>query len=114
LIEEVAGHFGRLDIQINSAPEFSAGEIRRDNTRIFECLLDTNLRAPFLCAQAAAPYLAKSGKGIIINFADSADCLAGTYFCRAVFQRVGNMKALGLIFGELSSFWNNRFHVLGH
>jgi len=42
----------------------------------WDASLDTNLRAPFFCAQAAAPYLARSGKGIIINFADIGGLLA--------------------------------------
>jgi NAD(P)-dependent dehydrogenase (short-subunit alcohol dehydrogenase family) len=32
--------------------------------------LDTNLKAPFFCSQAAAPHLERSGRGVIINFSD--------------------------------------------
>ena len=70
LIEQVASHFGRLDILINSAANFlqtKFGEITQDS---WDLSPDVNLKAPFFCSQAAAPHLAKSGKGIIINFAD--------------------------------------------
>jgi NAD(P)-dependent dehydrogenase (short-subunit alcohol dehydrogenase family) len=70
LTEQVAGHFGRLDILINSAANFVHAKFGETTQNSWDASLDTNLRAPFFCAQAAAPYLAKSGKGIIINFAD--------------------------------------------
>jgi NAD(P)-dependent dehydrogenase (short-subunit alcohol dehydrogenase family) len=41
---------------------------------IWDASLDTNLRAPFFCAQAAAPLLRRA-RGIIINFADTGGLL---------------------------------------
>ena len=76
LIEQVAGHFGQLDILINSAANFLQAKFGETTQESWDASLDTNLRAPFFCAQAAAPYLAKSGKGIIIEFADIGGLLA--------------------------------------
>jgi NAD(P)-dependent dehydrogenase (short-subunit alcohol dehydrogenase family) len=80
LIEQVAGHFGRLDILINSAANFLQAKFGETTRESWDASLDTNLRAPFFCAQAAAPYLAKSGKGIIINFADIGGLLGWPEF----------------------------------
>jgi len=80
LIEQVAAHFGRLDILINSAANFLQAKFGETTQKSWDASLDTNLRAPFFCAQAAAPYLAKSGKGIIINFADIGGLLAWSEF----------------------------------
>ena len=80
LIEQVAGHFGRLDILINSAANFLQARFGETTQKSWDASLDTNLRAPFFCAQSAAPYLAKSGKGIIINFADIGGLLAWPEF----------------------------------
>ena len=80
LIEQVAGHFGRLDILINSAANFLQAKFGETTRESWDASLDTNLRAPSFCAQAAAPYLAKSGKGIIINFADIGGLLGWPEF----------------------------------
>ena len=69
-IEKVADHFGQFDILVNSAANFLRTRFRETTEQSWDASVDTNLRAPFFCTQAAAPYLAKSGKGIIINFSD--------------------------------------------
>ena len=89
LIEQVAGHFGRLDILINSAANFLRVKFGETTQESWDTSLDTNLRAPFFCAQAAAPYLAKSGKGIIINFADVGGLLAWTEFLPHCISKTG-------------------------
>jgi pteridine reductase len=70
LVNDVAGHFGRLDILINSAANFLETKFGATTEESWDASLDTNLKAPFFCAQAAAPYLAASGDSVIINFAD--------------------------------------------
>ncbi|MGB8324193.1 MAG: SDR family oxidoreductase [Candidatus Acidiferrum sp.] len=70
LVADVARHFGRLDILINSAANFLETKFGATTEESWDASLDTNLKAPFFCAQAAAPYLAVSGNGVIINFAD--------------------------------------------
>ena len=60
---------------VEAIPKF--GETTQES---WDASLDTNLRAPFFCAQAAAAYLAKSGKGIIINFADIGGLLGWPEF----------------------------------
>jgi len=70
LFDETAKEFGRLDILVNSAANFLPASIVSTTEEIWDASLDTNLRAPFFCAQAAAPLLRRS-KGVIINFADA-------------------------------------------
>lgn len=70
LVPGVAGHFGQLNILVNSAANFLATKFGETSEETWNASLNTNLRAPFFCAQAAAPYLAKDGAGVIINFAD--------------------------------------------
>src|SRR5258706_13052138 len=45
--------------------------------KMWDNAMDTNLKATFFCAQAAAPLLKKSG-GVIINFADIGGILPWT------------------------------------
>src|SRR5258708_21289476 len=74
LIDESAKHFGRLDILVNSAANFLPSSIVSTTEEVWDASLDTNLRAPFFCAQAAAPFLRRT-RGTIINFADTAGLL---------------------------------------
>lgn len=77
LFQQTAERFGRLDILVNSAANFIPARLDDATEKIWDAVLDTNLKAPFFCAQAAAPLLKKSG-GVIINFADIGGILPWT------------------------------------
>jgi pteridine reductase len=69
LFQQTFDHFGRLDILVNNAANFLPTEFASTSEKLWNESLDTNLKAPFFCAQAAAPLL-KQSRGVIINFAD--------------------------------------------
>src|SRR5258707_2259572 len=77
LVQGVASRFARLDILVNCAANFLETKFGETNEATWDASLDTNLKAPFFCAQAAAPHLAKSGRGVIGNFADIGGLLGG-------------------------------------
>ena len=70
LVASVVSHLGRLDILINTAANFIETNFAETTEATWDKSLDTNLKAPFFCCQAAAPHLTRSGHGVIINFAD--------------------------------------------
>jgi NAD(P)-dependent dehydrogenase (short-subunit alcohol dehydrogenase family) len=74
LVAEVGSEFGKLDILVNSAANFLPGSVISTTEQSWDASLDTNVKAPFFCAQAAAPLLKRS-KGTIINFADTGGLL---------------------------------------
>jgi pteridine reductase len=74
LFDETVKQFGRLDILINNAANFLPASIISTTEAIWDASLDINLKAPFFCAQAAAP-LVKRTKGTIINLADTGGLL---------------------------------------
>lgn len=67
LMQDAVARFGRLDILVNNAgmsirkapQDLALDEWRR--------VLDTNLTAAFICAQAAHPHMVTSGGGKVIN-----------------------------------------------
>ncbi len=69
LFQQTAEQFGRFDILVNSAANFLPAHLEDTTEKMWDSALDTNLKAPFFCAQAAAPLL-KQSRGVIINFAD--------------------------------------------
>src|SRR5712672_565033 len=69
LFQQTVDQFGRLDILVNSAANFLPAHLDDTTEKMWDTALDTNLKAPFFCAQAAAPLL-KQSRGVIINFAD--------------------------------------------
>ena len=74
LFDEAAKQFGRLDILVNCAANFLPSSIISTTEEVWDASLDSNLKAPFFCAQAAAPLLRRSN-GCIINFADTGGLL---------------------------------------
>ena len=55
---------------------------------IWDEALETNLRAPFFCAQAAAPWLTRA-RGVIINFADTGGLLGWTGYIAHSVSKAG-------------------------
>jgi pteridine reductase len=70
LFDQAGKEFGRLDILVNCAANFLPASVISTTEEIWDASLDTNLKAGFFCAQAAAPLLRRS-KGVIVNFADA-------------------------------------------
>ncbi len=60
LFQQTVDQFGRLDILVNSAANFLPAHLGDTTEKMWDTALDTNLKAPFFCAQAAAPLLKQS------------------------------------------------------
>ena len=102
LIQKVADHFGRLDILVNSAANFLRTKFAETTEQCWDASLDSNLRAPFFCTQAAAPYLAKSGKGVVINFSDLGGLLGWSEFLPHSISKSGVILMTRVLAKELA------------
>lgn len=74
LLLQVGNALGRLDLLVNSAANFLPGSVISTTEEIWNASLETNVKAPFFLAQAAAPMLRRS-KGAVVNFADTGGVL---------------------------------------
>ena len=101
LVQNVASRFARLDILVNSAANFLETKFGETNEATWDASLDTNLKAPFFCAQAAAPHLAKSGRGVIINFADIGGMLGWTEYLPHSISKAGVIMLTRILAKEL-------------
>ena len=79
-VDNVIGNFGRIDILVNNAawnigiPFAALDALTAD---IWDRVLETNLRGPFLLSRAFAPGLRRNGMGRIINIASLAGIAPG-------------------------------------
>ena len=76
-IGQVVNDFGRLDILVNNAGirrRQPALEVTEDN---WDAVIDTNLKGPFFCAQAAAKPMIAQRFGRIINISSQLAVVAG-------------------------------------
>ncbi len=74
LFLDAGNELGRLDLLVNSAANFLPGSVISTTEAIWDASLDTNVKSPFFCSQAAAPMLRRS-RGCIVNFADTGGIL---------------------------------------
>ena len=72
LFERILSTFGRLDILVNSASAFQKRSLLEITLADWEYTMQVNLRAPFLCTQAAARMMLAQAPigGVIINICD--------------------------------------------
>jgi NAD(P)-dependent dehydrogenase (short-subunit alcohol dehydrogenase family) len=80
----VESEFGRLDILVNNAGMFSAAKFEDLTEEQWDRIMDTNLKSQFLCCQAGAPLLKRTGNGKIINLSSLGGLLAWpayTHYC---------------------------------
>ncbi len=86
MMHGVEKEFGRLDLLVNNAGMFEAGTVETLTEAQWDRMMNTNLKAHFLCAQAAAPLLRKARPGRIVNISSLGGMLAWpafTHYCVA-------------------------------
>jgi len=102
MVADAAGRFGRLDILVNTAANFLQTKFAETTEEGWAASLDTNLKGPFFCSQAAAPHLATSGRGVIINFADLGGLLGWREFAPHSISKAGVVMLTKVLAKELA------------
>jgi pteridine reductase len=101
LFEQVAAKMGRLDVLVNSAASFVQTDFAKTTEKEWGESLDTNLKAPFFCSQAAAPLLTKTG-GCIVNFADVGGILGWSGYIPHSISKAGVIMLTRCLAKELA------------
>jgi 2-deoxy-D-gluconate 3-dehydrogenase len=78
-IDDAAGRFGGLDILVNNAGTSVRKQPQDLSAAEWHHVMDTNLTAAFLCAQAAYPHMLRRGGGKIINIGSMMSIFAMSY-----------------------------------
>jgi len=71
IIPAAVDWMGKVDVLVNSAAVFRAGELVTTTLESWDNQFAINLRAPFLLSQAFAQQIPEDGQGAIINIADA-------------------------------------------
>ena len=69
-VEDAARQLGRVDVLINMASVYRPLPFDKIDLAAWDGTVDVDLRATFLCSQAAVPHMRRAGAGRIVNFAD--------------------------------------------
>lgn len=73
LIDDLVARQGRLDVAINTVGGFVGGvKLWELDPKIFDRMLDLNVRAGFALAHAVIPAMVKQGSGVLLNIAARA------------------------------------------
>jgi NAD(P)-dependent dehydrogenase (short-subunit alcohol dehydrogenase family) len=78
MIQQVGGQFGRLDILVNNAGVthwVNLADLEGVTDKIWDEILDVNVKGAFRCARAAAPMLAQH-QGMVVNVSSISGVLA--------------------------------------
>ena len=78
MIEQIRGQFGRLDILVNNAGVthwVNLADLDGLTDKIWDEILDVNVKGAFRCARAAAPMLAQH-QGMVVNISSISGVLA--------------------------------------
>lgn len=77
-VDKIAATFGRIDALVNNAGVAVFKPIAETSFEEWRHVLGTNLDGAFLCTQACAPVMIKSGGGSIVNIASISGLRAST------------------------------------
>jgi len=77
-MQAVVARFGRIDALVNNAGVAVFKPILKTSYEEWRHVLGTNLDGPFLCTQAAAPIMLRTGGGAVVNIASISGLRAST------------------------------------
>ena len=77
-VDRVVARFGRIDALVNNAGIAVFKPLLETTFEEWQRVLATNLNGPFLCTQACAPVMLKTGGGAVVNISSISGLRAST------------------------------------
>jgi NAD(P)-dependent dehydrogenase (short-subunit alcohol dehydrogenase family) len=101
-VETVIEQFGRLDILVNNASVWLKSPFLEIGYEEWDTALAINLTGPFLCSQAAAPYMLRQESGLIINITDLSAYQTWTGYAHHSASKAGLVALTRVMAAELA------------
>ena len=101
-VETVIEQFGRLDILVNNASVWLKSPFLEIDYEAWNAALAINLTGPFLCSQAAAPYMLRQESGLIINITDLSAYQTWTGYAHHSASKAGLVALTRVMAAELA------------
>lgn len=102
-LEWVWQQCGRLDVLINNAGRGSLGPALSLEKDQWQGILDLNLTGVWSCSKAAAPYIAETGGGVILNISSISGRIAYTHQGAYPVSKAGVNALTKVMASELAS-----------
>lgn len=103
-VEQVIEKFGRIDILVNNASVWLQAPFLEISPEEWNTALTVNLTGPFLCSQAAAPYMLKQKSGLIINITDLSAFQTWTGYAHHAASKAGLVALTKVMAAELAPY----------
>ena len=105
MVEEAAGHFGRIDVLVNNAGInpfiLEAEKIKEEG---WDQTMNVNLKGVFLCCQVVGKKMIQQGGGKIINISSAAGILGEQGFLPYCVSKAGVMTLTRILAYEWSRY----------
>lgn len=72
MVEKTLNHYGEINILINNAGIYTKGDVITTLEKIWDGILNVNLKGVYLCSKYTIPEMIKKGGGSIVNVASEA------------------------------------------
>ncbi len=102
MLEAAVKHYGKLDVLVNNAgimDNFKTAESLDD--KLYDLVMDVNVRGPMMLIRGAIPLMKKAGKGAILNIASVAGLngsRGGYIYTASKHALVGMTKNIGYVY----------------
>jgi NAD(P)-dependent dehydrogenase (short-subunit alcohol dehydrogenase family) len=102
MVQETGDQFSRVDILVNNAAIVGPPRFQEDaDLQSWRETLDINLTGSFLCIRLAVPWMARQGKGKIINISSGLGQMPFPRFCAYAVSKAGIIQLTRSLSEEL-------------
>ncbi|MBX9572697.1 MAG: SDR family oxidoreductase [Candidatus Obscuribacterales bacterium] len=98
-LQEIANRFGKIDVLINNAGIYKTAPVEAHPTELWDRVICTNLRAPFIYSREVLPAMKQQGWGRVINIASISGKHAeihGAAYSASKFGVIGLTQSMAL------------------
>ncbi len=102
VVDQVDEAWGSIDILINNASIWLKAPFLEISHADWQAAVDVNLTGPFLCSQAAAPYMLAQESGLIINITDLSAYQTWSQYAHHAASKAGLVALTKVMAAELA------------